>query len=104
MAPPLALARLGTIIGPSWVARYFASLVTPILLLATLGAARARVVGAVALVLCVGFLANAGSFAPGYKSDMRDVAGEVGPLLHAGDLVVSAQPEQAPTNRAGWPR
>jgi mannosyltransferase len=92
----LALARVGTLIGPSWVARYFAALVTPLLFLATLGAARARVVGAAALVLCVVFLANAGSFAPGYKSDMRDVAGELGPLLHAGDLVISGQPEQTP--------
>ncbi len=92
----IIIARVASLAGPSWVARYFATLVTPILLLATLGAARARVVGAVAVVLCVGFLANAGSFAPGYKSDMRDVAGEVGPLLHPGDLVISGQPEQTP--------
>jgi hypothetical protein len=90
------LARIGTVAGPSWVARYFASLVVPLLFLATLGAARARVVGLIAIVLCVAFLANAGSFAPGFKSDIRDVAGEVGPMMHPGDLVVVGQPEQAP--------
>jgi hypothetical protein len=91
-----ALARVGSLAGPSWVSRYFASLVVPLLFLGALGAARARVVGLIAIVLCVAFLANAGSFAPGYKSDMRDVAGEVGPLLRSGDLVVVGQPEQAP--------
>jgi hypothetical protein len=91
-----AIARLGSVAGPSWVARYFASLVVPLLFLSALGAARARLVGLITILLCVGFLANAGSFAPSYKSDMRDVAGEVAPLMHAGDLVLVGQPEQTP--------
>ena len=47
-----------------------------------------------AIVLCVAFLANPSSFAPSNKSDMADVAAEMGPLLHPGDLVVAGQPEQ----------
>ena len=53
-------------------------------------------VGLLAIGLSVVFLANPASFTPQYKSDMRDVAGEVGPLLHRGDLVVVGQPEQTP--------
>ena len=42
------------------------------------------------------FLANPASFTPKYKSDMRDVGGEMAPLVHPGDLVVVGQPEQVP--------
>ena len=40
--------------------------------------------------------ANLSSYTPQYKSDMRDVGGEMAPLLHQGDLVVVGQPEQTP--------
>jgi hypothetical protein len=92
----LVLARVSSLITPIWVARYFAPLVAPLLLLAAFSCARARVVGLVAIVISVAFLADPSSFAPRYKSDMQDVAGEIGPLLHKGDLVVVAQPEQTP--------
>ncbi|MFZ0041422.1 MAG: glycosyltransferase family 39 protein [Solirubrobacteraceae bacterium] len=92
----IALSRVIGLFAEAWVARYFASLIPALLLLSTLLAARARVVGLVAIVLCVAFLANPGSFAAAHKSDMRDVAGELAPLLHQGDLVVVAQPEQVP--------
>jgi len=36
------------------------------------------------------------AYVPQYKSDMRDVGGEMAPLLHPGDLVVVGQPEQVP--------
>jgi hypothetical protein len=90
------LARIGTIFTPSWVARYFATLVAPLLFLAAFSCARARVVGVVAMVFAVAFSVNAKSFTPTYKSDMRDIAGEIGPLLHSGDLVVVGQPEMTP--------
>jgi mannosyltransferase len=96
--PAVALA-VGRVVGffvPIWAWRYFAPVVAPLLLLGALSTARARVVGAVAIVFCVAFLANAGSFAPNYKSDMKDLAAEMQPYLHPGDLVVVAQPEQAP--------
>jgi mannosyltransferase len=42
------------------------------------------------------FLANPSTYTPQYKSDMRDVAAEIGPLLSPGDEVVVGQPEQTP--------
>lgn len=92
----MGLARFSTIAGPGWVSRYFGVLVPALLLLGALGAARARVVGVAAIVLCIGFLANASSFASSHTSDMRDVAAEMNPYLHPGDLVVVGQPEQTP--------
>jgi mannosyltransferase len=95
-AATLALAWLASQITPAWVSRYFAPTLGAILLLAALGLSRARIVGWVVLAMCVVFLANPASFTPKYKSDMRDVAGEMAPLLHPGDLVVVTQPEQVP--------
>jgi hypothetical protein len=40
------------------------------------------------------FLVNPASYVPKYKSDLRDVGGEMAPLLHPGDLVISGQPDQ----------
>jgi hypothetical protein len=92
----LLLARLSSIVTPGWVSRYFGPMMPALLLIAALGAARARVIGVVAVVLCVFFNANPSSFVPSFKSDMRDVAGELAPQLHQGDLVVVGQPEQTP--------
>jgi mannosyltransferase len=92
----IVLARVGSTAGPSWVYRYFGVMVAPILLLGALSSAKARVVGVVAIALVIAFCANPGSFAPGHKSDMQEVAGQLGPLLHQGDVVAVAQPEQAP--------
>ncbi|HWF52978.1 MAG TPA: glycosyltransferase family 39 protein [Solirubrobacteraceae bacterium] len=90
----LLLAWIASQITPAWVARYFAPTVGPIMLLAALGLARSGIVGAVALILSIIFLANPASYTPTYKSDMRDVSGEMTPLLHKGDIVVTGQPEQ----------
>jgi hypothetical protein len=92
----ILLARLGSVAGPSWVTRYFGVMVAPLLVLAALGSARAKVVGVIAIALCIAFCANPNSFAPGHKSDMQQVAAQLGPLLHRGDAVAVAQPEQAP--------
>jgi mannosyltransferase len=92
----LAAAWLSSQVNPAYVPRYFAPIVASILLIAAFGCARAGVVGLGALVLSVVFLLNPGSVASSYKSDMRDVGGEMSPLLHPGDLVVSGQPEQTP--------
>src|SRR5213076_778567 len=54
------------------------------------------VVGLVVIVLSIVFVAHISSYAPQYKSDMRDVGGEMSRLLHPGDLVISGQPEQTP--------
>jgi hypothetical protein len=92
----LFLAWLASQITPAFVSRYFAPALAGILLLAAWGAARSGIVGIVAIVLSIVFVAHISSYAPQYKSDMRDVGGEMAPLLHPGDLVVSAQPEQVP--------
>jgi hypothetical protein len=89
-------ALLASAFVPSWTARYLAPLLAPLLLLIAFGCARSGIVGlAVVLISCV-FLANADSFVPTYKSDMKDVSGELAPRLSAGDLVLVGQPEQAP--------
>jgi len=92
----LLLAWIASQVTPAWVPRYFAPVVAPILLLFALGMSRAGVVGAVGLVLSVVFLANPTSYTPQYKSDMKDVAAELAPRLHPGDLVIVGQPEQTP--------
>jgi uncharacterized membrane protein len=95
-AVALAVARIVGFFVPIWAWRYFAPVVAPLLLLGALSTARARIVGVAAILFCVAFLANAGSFAPSYKSDMKDLAAEMNPYLHPGDLIVLGQPEQAP--------
>jgi mannosyltransferase len=92
----LLLAWIASHITPAFVSRYFAPILAAILLLSAWGAARSGVVGVVAIVLSIVFIAHISSYAPLYKSDMRDVGGEMAPMLHPGDLVVSAQPEQVP--------
>jgi mannosyltransferase len=92
----LGLAWMSSQITPAWASRYFAPVLGSILLLIAWGCARARVLGLVAIGLAVFFLANPATYTPQYKSDMRDVAGEIGPLLHPDDLVVVGQPEQTP--------
>ncbi len=99
IALPLAtllIAWLASQITPAFVSRYFAPVLGAILLLAAWGLSRARAVGIVALILSVVFVAHISSYTPQYKSDMRDIGGEMTPLLHPGDLVISAQPEQVP--------
>ncbi|MGH2857895.1 MAG: glycosyltransferase family 39 protein [Solirubrobacteraceae bacterium] len=96
VAGAIVAARIAGFFLPIWAWRYFAPVVAPLLLLSGLSLARARVVGFAAVLFCIAFLANAGSFAPSYKSDMSDVAAQLGPLLHPGDVVVVAQPEQTP--------
>lgn len=86
---------LGSQFTPAWVSRYFAPVLAPMLLIAVYGCARAGAVGVLALLAAV-VLLLAGSYAPEYKSDMRDVGGEMSALVHPGDLVIVTQPEQMP--------
>jgi uncharacterized membrane protein len=90
------LARLTSIVSPVWETRYLAAILAALLLTAAVACARSGVIGVVALVLTLAFVANTASFAPQYKSDMRDVAGELAPYLHPGDLVLVAEPDQTP--------
>jgi hypothetical protein len=92
----LALAWAASQVTPAWVSRYFAPTLGPILLLAAFGCSRAGIVGIVAIGASVIFLANPASFTPQYKSDVRDIGGEMSTLVHPGDLVIVGQPEQVP--------
>jgi hypothetical protein len=99
IALPIATLAFGWIVSrfsPAWQYRYFAPILASFLLLAGWGLARARGVGIIALALTALFWANPSSYTAKYKSDMRDVGGEMAPMLHQGDLVVVAQPEQVP--------
>jgi mannosyltransferase len=92
----LLLAWASSQLTPAWVPRYFAPIVAPILILGAMGLSRSGVLGAIGLVLTVIFLSHPGAFTPQYKSDMKDVAGEMNSYLHKGDLVIVGQPEQTP--------
>ena len=99
MLLPVGTLAFGWIISrfsPAWQYRYFAPILASFLLLAALGLSRAKGVGLIALALTALFWFNPASYTPQYKSDMRDLAGEMAPRLHPGDLVVLGQPEQVP--------
>jgi mannosyltransferase len=92
----LAVAWLESQINPAFVARYFAPTLGSILLLIAWGCARARLLGVVAIAVALAFLANPSTYTPKNKSDMREIAAEVTPLMRPGDDVVVGQPEQTP--------
>ena len=92
----LLLAWLASQITPAFVSRYFAPILGAIMLLAAWGAARAGIVGLVAIVLSLVFVVHLSSYTPRYKSDMRDISGEVTPLLHRDTVVFNAQPDSTP--------
>jgi hypothetical protein len=95
-AGTLACGWLVSRFSPAWQYRYFAPILPALLLLPAWGLARARGVGLIALALVVIFWINPASYTAEYKSDMRDVGGEMTSLLHAGDLVIVGQPEETP--------
>ncbi len=92
----LAVAWALSQINPAWTVRYFAAILGPLLLIAALGLARARRLGLVALAFACLFWINPKSYAPEYKSDVRDIAADLTPQLRPGDLVIAGQPEQTP--------
>jgi mannosyltransferase len=96
IAGTLIIAWLASQITPAFVARYMAPILAGILLLAAWGAARSGVLGLVCIALTIAFVVHISSYAPRYKSDMQDISGVMTPLLHRGDLVVSAQPDSTP--------
>jgi hypothetical protein len=53
-------------------------------------------VGLVAIALSIVFVAHISSYAPQYKSDVRDIGAEMAPRLHQGDVVLMGQPEETP--------
>ncbi len=92
----LLLAWLASQVTPAFISRYFAPVLAAIILLLAFGNARAGILGILMIAASVLFLYNPASVAPQYKSNMRDIAGELAPMLHKGDLVIVSQPEQTP--------
>lgn len=96
IAGTLAVAWVASQIHPAYVSRYFAPVIPALLLLIAWGCARAKLVGLVGVAVAIVFLANPFTYAPKFKSDMREVAAEMAPYLRTGDEVVVGQPEQTP--------
>src|SRR5579884_1306472 len=92
----LAVAWLSSQVTPAFISRYFAPVLAAILLLAAWGCARSGVIGWIAILASVYFVLNVSAYSQPNKSNMREVGGEMAPLLHPGDLVISGQPEQVP--------
>lgn len=92
----LLLGWIASQITPAWNPRYFAPIVPAIMMFTAIGMSRAGVVGPLTLVVALIFLARPDTYAPQHKSDVQDIGGEMGPLMHPGDLVIVGQPEQTP--------
>jgi mannosyltransferase len=92
----LAVAWVSSQITPAFLSRYFAPVLASILLLAAWGCARSGVIGWIAIIASVYFVLNVSAYSEPNKSNMREVGGEMAPLLRPGDLVISGQPEQVP--------
>lgn len=92
----LVLAFASSQLEPAWAVRYLAVLVAPLLLAAGAGLAAAGRLGVAGLALCA--VIWAADWGPDDKSNIRDVAEAVSPMLEPGDLWVSTQPEQIPVS------
>ena len=92
----LFIAWLSSQLTPAFVSRYFAPVLATVLLLAAWGCARSGLIGWIAVLVAVVSAFNVAAYGHPNKSNMREVAGEVAPLLRPGDLVISGQPEQVP--------
>jgi len=81
---------------PEWTARYFAALVAPLLLIVSRGIVRADRLGVLALVVVIFFW-----IAPqkDNKENAGQIAAQIAPAMHPGELVISTQPEQVPVFR-----
>jgi mannosyltransferase len=98
----VVLAWISSQVSPAWANRYLAVGVSPLLLVAGAGLAHAGRLGIAGLIVAAAL--GAGQTAPDDKSNVRDVAEAIGPSLHAGDVVVSTQPEQVSVLRYYLPK
>lgn len=95
-AATLAVAWLFSQFSPAWTTRYLGVALGPIFLLASVGLARAGVLGLVALVIVLGIWSIPRSTSLENKSNAADLGAAVEGTLEPGDLVITLQPEQAP--------
>ena len=92
----LAVAWLVSQISPAWTTRYLGATLGCLLLLASVGLARAGNLGLVGLVIVLGVWAIPKTYELQNKSNAADLGKIATPQLRAGDLVVVMQPEQTP--------
>jgi 4-amino-4-deoxy-L-arabinose transferase-like glycosyltransferase len=92
----LCVAWIVSQVSPAWTTRYLGVLLGPMLLLGSLGLARAGTLGLVALVIIIGIWAIPKSYGLENKSNASDLRKDAVPELRKDDLVLSMQPEQGP--------
>jgi mannosyltransferase len=92
----LAFGWIASQITPAWVPRYFAPVVPAMLLVIAVGVSRSGLVGVIAVIFMLFFLSHPSIYSFPHKSDMQQISGELGPMLHKGDLVIVGQPESTP--------
>ena len=92
----LAVAWLVSQVSPAWTTRYLGATLGALLLLASVGLARAGKLGLVGLVIVLGVWAVPKSYELKNKSNAADLGKSATPQLRSGDLVVVMQPEQTP--------
>lgn len=92
----LSVAWLFSQVSPAWTTRYLGVALGPLLILSSLGLARAGTLGLVALVIVLGIWAIPKTSTLENKSNAADLAAAMQGTLKKGDLVVTLQPEQAP--------
>ena len=92
----LAIAWLVSQVSPAWTTRYLGIALGPMILLASLGLARAGNLGlaALAIVLVIWAIPHTNNLEN--KSNAADLGAEAPEVLRPGDLVVVLQPEQTP--------
>jgi hypothetical protein len=91
----ILLAWTASQLSPAWSTRYQGVILGALILIVAAGIARSGRLGLLALVFVLGWWATATPTAAlKDKSNVDDVAAQLGPLLRPGDQVVSTQPEQ----------
>jgi mannosyltransferase len=95
-AATLAIAWIASQVAPAWTTRYLGVSLGPLILLASLGLARAGNLGlaALAIVLAIWIIPHTNNLQN--KSNAADLGAEAAQVLKPGDMVVVMQPEQTP--------
>jgi mannosyltransferase len=86
---------------PAWAVRYLVIVAAPLVIAVAAGLGRFRIFGAaaVALALLVSWHGHPSVASLAHKSNVKTIAAALGPLVPAGGLVVTTQPEQVPALR-----
>lgn len=103
VAVPLLLGWVVSQFEPNWATRYLVAVTGAALLVAAAGLARAWWVGAaMTAIVAVAWVGPISAFQSGprprldIRANVKEIAARLRPQLRAGDLVISAHPEQVP--------